>query len=343
MTRDTRFIPRFTLEDGTTLRDVPVAFRSWGELNAHGNNAIVICHALTGNADADDWWPELIGPGKALDTERFFVLCANVIGSPYGTLSPLTTNPDTTAPWGAEFPTTTVRDTVALHRALLETLGVTRVLFAIGGSLGGMQTLEWAFHDDFVHGLVPIGVGGRHSAWCIGWNEAQRQAIFSDPLWQGGHYGPDAPPAAGLSVARMMAMVSYRSFASFGERFGRVRGEDSFEVERYLRHQGVKLVDRFDARCYVHLTQVMDTHNVSRDRGDYFDVLARIHQPALVVGISTDILYPVAEQRELAEHMPNAELSVIEAPQGHDAFLIEQADLAERVLDWRERHIDPLV
>jgi homoserine O-acetyltransferase len=338
----TRTIQRFTLEDGTTLRDVPVAFHSWGELNAAGDNAIVICHALTGNAQADDWWSELIGPGKALDTERFFVLCANVIGSPYGTLSPLTTNPETAAPWGATFPATTVRDTVALHRALLEALGVTRVLFAIGGSLGGMQTLEWAFHDDFVHGLVPIGVGGRHSAWCIGWSEAQRQAIFSDPLWQGGYYPPDAQPAAGLSVARMMAMVSYRSFASFRERFGRVRGEASFEVESYLRHQGIKLVDRFDARCYVHLTYVMDTHDVSRGRGDYFDVLSRIRQPALVVGISTDILYPVAEQRELAEHMPNAELSVIEAPQGHDAFLIEQADLAARVLDWRERQIDPV-
>ena len=345
MTNQVVWLAEFTLEGGATLRDVPVAFRSWGELNAAGDNAVVICHALTGNPEVDDWWSELLGPGKALDTNRFFVVCANVIGSPYGTVSPLTTNPDTGQPWAHAFPATTVRDTVALHRALLETLGVRRVLFAIGGSLGGMQTLEWAFHEDFVHGLVPIGVGGRHSAWCIGWSEAQRQAIYSDPLWQEGRYADHQPPAAGLSVARMMAMVSYRSFASFSERFGRGRSskQDSYEVESYLRHQGMKLVERFDARCYVHLTNVMDTHDISRDRGDYFEVLARIRQPALVVGISTDILYPVAEQRELAEHMPNAELAVMEAHQGHDAFLIEQADLASRVIGWRERQIDRLL
>ncbi|UCG71314.1 MAG: alpha/beta fold hydrolase, partial [Chromatiales bacterium] len=143
-------IPEFTLEAGTVLRDVPVAFRTWGSLNAGGTNAIVICHALTGNPEADDWWADLLGPGRALDTDRYFVVCANVMGSPYGTASPLTTNPDTGEPWGNEFPATTVRDTVALHRVLLDRLGVTQVLFAIGGSLGGMQALEWAFHDDFV-------------------------------------------------------------------------------------------------------------------------------------------------------------------------------------------------
>lgn len=337
-------LAEFTLEGGATLRDVPVAFRSWGELNAAGDNVVVVCHALTGNAHADDWWSELLGPGKALDTDRFFVVCANVMGSPYGTASPLTINPATGHAWGPGFPASTVRDTVALHRALLEKLGVTRVLFAIGGSLGGMQALEWAFHDDFVHGIVPIGVGGRHSAWCIGWSEAQRQAIYSDPHWQDGHYAEGEQPAAGLSVARMMAMVSYRSFDSFSERFGReVTNQDgSYEVESYLRHQGTKLVERFDARCYVHLTDVMDTHDISRGRGEYFDVLSSIRQPALVVGITTDILYPLAEQQELAEHMPNAELAVIDAPQGHDAFLIEQSDLARRLADWRARHIDEL-
>ena len=340
-------IAEFTLEGGTALRDVPVAFRSWGTLNAAGTNAVVVCHALTGNPEADDWWSELIGPGKVLDTDRYFVVCANVMGSPYGTLSPVTTNPDTGEAWGHAFPATTVRDTVALHRVLLETLGVSQVLFAIGGSLGGMQALEWAFHDDYVRGIVPIGVGGRHSAWCIGWSEAQRQAIYNDPRWQGGRYQADEPPAGGLSVARMMAMVSYRSFASFSDRFGRERADatddDSFQVESYLRHQGRKLVDRFDARCYVHLTEVMDTHDVSRGRGEYLEVLGGIRQPALVVGITTDILYPLDEQRELAEFMPNAELAVLDAPQGHDAFLIEQRQLAEQLRRWREAFLDPLL
>lgn len=340
-------IPEFTLEGGAVLRDVPVAFRSWGTLNEAGTNAVVICHALTGNPEADDWWSELLGPGRALDTDRYFVLCANVMGSPYGTVSPVSTNPDTGEPWGQSFPATTVRDTVALHRALLEALGVNQVAFAIGGSLGGMQALEWAFHGDYVGGIVPIGVGGRHSAWCIGWSEAQRQAIYNDPLWQGGHYEPDNPPAGGLSVARMMAMVSYRSFASFSDRFGRDRADtgdgDSFQVESYLRHQGRKLVERFDARCYVHLTDVMDTHDVSRGRGDYFNVLRSIRQPTLVVGITTDILYPLEEQRELAEAIPNAELAVLDAPQGHDAFLIEQQQLAETLRRWRKAFVDPLL
>lgn len=340
-------IPEFTLEGGTVLRDVPVAFRSWGTLNEAGTNAVVICHALTGNPEADDWWSELLGPGRALDTDRDFVVCANVLGSPYGTASPVSTNPDTGEPWGHAFPVTTVRDTVALHRALLEGLGVNQVVFAIGGSLGGMQALEWAFHGDYVRGIVPIGVGGRHSAWCIGWSEAQRQAIYSDPRWQGGRYESDNPPTGGLSVARMMAMVSYRSFAEFGDRFGRDRADtgdgDSFQVESYLRHQGRKLVERFDARCYVHLTDVMDTHDVSRGRGDYFDVLRSICQPTLVVGITTDILYPLEEQRELAEAIPKAELAVLDAPQGHDAFLIEQEQLAEKLRRWREAFVDPLL
>jgi homoserine O-acetyltransferase len=345
-THTVRF-PEFTLESGTVLHDVPVVYRSWGRLNAAGTNVVVVCHALTGSPDADDWWSEVVGPGRALDTHRYFVICANVIGSPYGTVSPLSIDPATGQPYGSEFPATTVRDTVALHRRLLESLGVQQIAFAIGGSLGGMQALEWAFHEDYVRGIVPIAVGGRHSAWCIGWSEAQRQAIYNDPRWQGGRYSPEEPPAGGLSVARMMAMVSYRSFASFGQRFGRERdaaGEFAgFQVENYLRHQGQKLVDRFDARCYVHLTEVMDTHDVGRGRGDYPAVLRRILQPTLVVGITTDVLYPLDEQRELVAVIPAAELAVIDAPQGHDAFLIEQRQLGDRLQQWRARCMDPLL
>lgn len=340
MTATIETFASFRLENGVELTDVPVAYRTWGRLNAAGDNAIVVCHALTGNVDVDDWWAGLLGPGRALDTDRYFVVCANVLGSPYGTASPLTSNPATGRPYGADFPVPTVRDSVALHRRLLERLGIRQVAFAIGGSMGGMQALEWAFHGRFVRGIVPIGVGGRHSAWCIAWSEAQRQAIYADPLWRGGRYPREQGPDAGLATARMIAMISYRSFASFEARFGRAvegagsQGESRFSVESYLGYQGLKLVARFDANCYVRLTQKMDTHDVARGRGEYHEVLGRIEQPALVVGIDTDVLYPLAEQRELVQHLPNGQLTVLEAQHGHDSFLIEVEALNDIVDHW---------
>ncbi|MBN1239471.1 MAG: homoserine O-acetyltransferase [Gammaproteobacteria bacterium] len=335
----------FLLESGRELTGIPVAYRAWGRLNAAADNAVVVCHALTGNVDVDDWWAGLLGPGRALDTDRYFVVCANVLGSPYGTASPLSEDPATGRAYGADFPVATVRDSVALHRRLLERLGVRQVAFTIGGSMGGMQALEWAFEGDFVRAIVPIGVGGRHSAWCIAWSEAQRHAIYSDPAWRGGRYVPGQGPDAGLATARMMAMVSYRSYASFEARFGRsaAEGEDGpagFAIESYLRHQGEKLVERFDANCYVRLTQKMDTHDVSRGRGGYHDVLGRIEQPALIVGIDTDVLYPLAEQRELAQRLPRAQLAVLEAEHGHDSFLIELDQLNDIVASWRRGVVD---
>ena len=340
---DCTTVSELELENGAQLREVPVAYQTWGRLNEAGDNAVVVCHALTGNTDVPEWWQPLLGPGRALDTDRFFVICANVPGSPYGSVSPLTPRPDTRQPYGPDFPVFTIRDTVKLHRQLLEKLGVRQVTAAIGGSMGGMQVLEWAFHGDFVKALVPIAVGGRHSAWCIGWSEAQRQAIYADPRWQEGRYAPDDPPRRGLATARMMAMVSYRSQPSFEERFGRDRMNESptpqFAVESYLRYQGEQLVERFDANCYVQLTKQMDTHDVARGRGPYKDVLQSIDQPALVVGIDTDVLYPLAEQKKLAEHLPHADLAVIESPHGHDAFLIELEALNDVVDTWMAEHV----
>ncbi len=331
-------LPEFTLESGVVLRQVPVAYRIWGHLNREGTNALVICHALTGSADVDQWWGDLLGPGKAFDTNRFFVVCANVLGSPYGTASPLTFNPATGRPYGPEFPLVTIRDTVRLHRCLLEHLGVQQVAVVVGGSMGGMQVLEWAFFGEYVRAIIPIAVGGRHSAWCIAWSEAQRQAIYADPRWQGGHYDPNDPPVQGLATARMMAMISYRSYQSFEARFGRRRmvrdTEELFAVESYLHYQGEKLVRRFDANCYVRLTQKMDSHDVSRGRGPYPEVLAEIRQPALVVGIDSDVLYPLVEQEELVNHLPNASLYVLHSPHGHDAFLIETKILNEVLREW---------
>jgi len=337
-------LSQFTFECGTTLTDVPVAYQTWGALNEAGDNAVVVCHALTGGPEATDWWDGLFGPGRALDPTTHFIVCLNVPGSPYGSVSPLTSDPDTEAPYGPDFPPVTTRDTVALHRRVLERLGVRRVDCAIGGSMGGMHVLEWAFEttedgDPFVQSLVPIAVGVRHTAWQIGWSEAQRQAIYADPKWRDGAYPPDDPPTRGLATARMMAMVSYRSHASFDRRFGRTHAENgsapSFAVENYLHYQGEKLTDRFDANCYVHLTEQMDTHDVARDRGPYEDVLASRPQPTLVVGIDSDVLYPLAEQRELASHLPHATLEVLSSPHGHDAFLIEQETLNDRIVAWK--------
>ncbi len=337
-------LPQFTLENGTTLRDVPVAYQTWGTLNATGDNAVLVCHALTGNTDVADWWDGLFGPGCALDPTDDFVVCLNVPGSPYGSVAPVTTDPDAGARYGPDFPAFTTRDTVALHRRVLERLGVQQVACAIGGSMGGMHVLEWAFETTdggapFVRSLVPVAVGGRHTAWQIGWGKAQRQAIFADPKWQNGEYSPNDPPTEGLATARMMAMVSYRSQPSFEGRFGRDvmpdREGTTYAVESYLRHQGDKLVGRFDANCYVALTQQMDTHDVARGRGDYQTVLRSIEQPTLIVGIDSDVLYPLREQRELVEHLPRATLEVLSAPHGHDSFLIELDALNDLVASWR--------
>ena len=330
-------LPELTLESGTVMRQVPVAYQTWGMLNRRGDNAIVVCHALTGNTHVDEWWGGLMGPGKALDTNRYFVIAANVLGSPYGSVSPLTLHPETGRPFGAAFPEITIRDTVHAHRQVLEQLGVRSVELVVGGSMGGMHVLEWALLGDYVKRISPMAVGGRHSAWCIAWGEAQRQAIYADPNWKGGLYSPGNEPVSGLSAARMMAMVSYRSMEIYEERFGRTRqqGDDSqWAVEGYLRYQGKKLVDRFDANCYVQLTKQMDTHDVSRGRGEYATILQGIRQQALVIGIESDILYPVQEQKELAEYLPNSTLSILSSPHGHDAFLIELDTLNKLMGEW---------
>lgn len=327
----------FALECGARLGGVRVAYRTWGDLADDGGNAVVVCHALTGSADVDRWWPALLGDGRAFDPRRDFIVSSNVLGGCYGTTGPTSLRPGTDRRYGPEFPPVTVRDMVRLQMALLDHLGVRRIKLVIGGSLGAMQVLEWALLDPGrVEAIAPIAVGGRHSAWCIGISEAQRQAIYADGLWQGGRYEPMRPPDAGLAAARAIAMTSYRSRASFERRFARARrlaGE--FTVEAYLRHHGEKLVERFDANTYVGLTRTMDSHDVARDRGTYEDVLRSIRQPALVVGVDSDVLYPVVEQVELAALLPNATFHELHSDNGHDAFLVDAADLEPVVRRFR--------
>ncbi len=345
-------------EGGATLSPINVAYETYGTLSEKRDNAIFVCHALTGDAHAagfrteeemaenkkPGWWDGLIGPGKGLDTNKYFVICANVLGGCQGTTGPKDINPETGQPYGQDFPVITVGDIVKVHSQLVSHLGIDKLLGAIGGSLGGMQVLEWGYYEGFVRALVPIAVGGRHSAWCIAWGEAQRQAIYADPNWKNGHYSPDSPPAAGLATARMMAMVSYRSMPSFREKFARTEmaandGDQVFSVESYLRYQGDKLVGRFDPNCYVHLTRQMDSHDVARGRGAYPDVLRQLKQPTLVVGIESDVLYSLPEQEELVNHIPHASLQLLPSIHGHDAFLIELDTLNDIVGNWMKDQV----
>ncbi|KZT57882.1 homoserine O-acetyltransferase [Calocera cornea HHB12733] len=216
-------VPEFELESGHVLRDVPVAYKTWGRLNEQRDNVMVLCHAFTGSADVEDWWGPLLGPGKAFDYTRYFVICFNTMGSPYGSASPVTRNPDTGRPYGPEFPLTTIRDDVTIHKLVLDSLGVNSIAVVIGGSMGGMATLEWALctPPGYVRHIIPIATSARHSAWCISWGEAQRQSIYSDPLYADGYYTPDDKPEIGLAAARMAALLTYRSRDSFESRFGR--------------------------------------------------------------------------------------------------------------------------
>ncbi len=315
----------FPLESGETLEGVEVGYRTWGEPRAE---ATLICHALTGSADADDWWGGLFGPTRSFDPDRDYIIASNVLGGCYGTTGPTSIRHGSDHWYGPDFPRITIRDMVNLQAGLLDHLGVESLRLVIGGSMGGMQALEWAaMFPERVKGGVAIGVGAHHSAWSVAFSEAQRAAIWADPRFHDGAYEPGRGPDRGLAVARMIAMISYRGKANFETRFGRRTVEDEFEIRSYLRHQGRKLVARFDANTYLTLVDAMDSHDLARDRGEMGPVLAGIKTPFLTVGISSDILYPASEVEELATGLPNARYQMLHAAQGHDSFLIEMANL----------------
>ena len=344
-----------SLDCGRTLAPVTVAYETYGELNEDRTNAVLICHALTANAHAASthasdgkepgWWDGLIGPGKALDTDRFFAVCPNILGSCYGTTGPRSIDPATNRPYRLTLPTITVRDIVRVQKEFLDILGVRKLTAVIGSSLGGMQVLEWGIlFPEFCTSIIPISTSAKQSAWCIGLNSAVRAAITGDPRWDGGNY--DEQPAVGLSVARMIGMLSYRTPRELEERFGRNRQheggdvfdlENEFQIESYLRHQGKKLADRFDANTYLYLSRAMDLHDVTLGRGSLKRALGSISSPALCVGVSSDIRYPTHEQKELVRYIPNARYAEIDSIHGHDAFLIEFGQLNELVREFLDR------
>ncbi|NQD37804.1 homoserine O-acetyltransferase [Permianibacter sp. IMCC34836] len=325
-----------TLENGERLAPLELAWRSWGSLNRAGTNAVLVIHALSGGADLELWWPELLGTGKPLDPARDFIVCINLLGSCYGSSGPLSAHPDDGQPWQARFPRISIRDQVAAQSRLLRSLGVQQLRAVIGPSLGGMIAQEFALqHPDWVQSLVLIGTTAAHSAQAIAASECQRAAIRLDPAFNDGFYLPGSGPVRGLALARELAFLTYRCDSELRARFGRHSGEHkNFAVLDYLDYQGDKFVQRFDANSYIRLTECMNSHDIGRDRGGVAAALQTLHQPTLVISLDTDQLYPVAEQREIARHLPNAQHVIIASRHGHDGFLTETDAVANALIPF---------
>ncbi|MCL7378185.1 homoserine O-acetyltransferase [Streptomyces sp. 35G-GA-8] len=336
------------LEAGGTLPGVRLAYETWGRLAPDGSNAVLVLHALTGDSHVagpagpghptGGWWDALVGPGRALDTTRWFVVAPNVLGGCQGSTGPSSVRPGGDR-WGPAFPYLTQRDQVAAEAALADALGIARWAAVIGGSMGGMRALEWAVgRPERTGSLLVLACPAAASAEQIAWGAVQIAAIRSDPGWQGGRYH-DAPagggPHRGLGIARRIAHVTYRSEPELGARFGREpqRGGHPwqggrYQIESYLDHHAAKLVRRFDAGSYVTLTEAMNGHDVGRGRGGAAAALRRARMPALIAAVDSDRLYPPAQQAELAAALPGADrLRTIESPYGHDGFLIETAQV----------------
>lgn len=326
------------LESGQILPEVQIAYHTYGKLNAAGDNVIWICHALTANSDVAEWWPGMVGHGKVMNPEQYFIVCANILGSCYGSSGPLTLDPYTGKPYYSRFPLVTIRDMVQAHRLLAKHLGIKQIYLLVGGSMGGYQAMEWALMDpEFVQRLFLLATGAAESAWGIAIHTAQRLAIEADNTWKEDR--PDAG-ARGLKAARAIGMLTYRNYQTFMRTqtdtdFTKI---DHFKASSYILHQGEKLVKRFNAQSYWLLTKAMDSHNIARGRADRLeDVLATIRQKTLILGITSDILCPPEEQRFLARHMPHSAYYEIDSPYGHDGFLIEFDIIGQILHDWLER------
>jgi homoserine O-acetyltransferase len=319
----------FPLESGEVLAGAHVAYRTWGQLNATRDNVVWVCHALTANADVLDWWPGLFGESYFYDPADWFIVCANILGSCYGSTCPLDVDPTTGEARFQKFPLLTIRDLVTAHEALRQELGLTQVHTLIGGSLGGQQALEWAVSQPDVFGnLVVIASSARHSAWGIAFNEAQRLAIEADVTY---HENRPGGGDAGLAAARAVALLSYRGYDAYGNT--QTEPDDSrlrdFRASSYQRYQGNKLVARFDAYSYVTLSRAMDSHHLGRGRGSVAAALASIRARTLVLGISSDVLFPLVEQRTLAEGIAGAVYGELDSSFGHDGFLLETAKITQ--------------
>lgn len=333
----------FALENGGVLRPVTVRYAQYGEPNAAADNVVLVCHALSGSAKVDDWWPELFAEGGLLDLEKYCVIGTNILGSCYGSTGPSSINADTGKPYNADFPLVTVRDIVRTQASVLDHLGIKKLKLVIGASIGGMQALQWAIdfpervEEAIVIGTAPLGALG------LALNHIQREAIRLDPRWNGGDYVAGEGPAGGISIARQIAMLSYKSPELFEHRYGRKlnrNGEDPwkhhnarFDIGGYLDYQGEKFVARFDANSYLSITRTMDTFDPAKQYGSSQAAYGRIKANVTLVGISSDWLFPAEDVRKLAEQINSAgarcDYREITSAHGHDAFLAEPEKLRE--------------
>jgi homoserine O-acetyltransferase len=343
-----------SLDSGAVIAPLQVAYETYGELNASRTNAILIEHAFSGDAHAagvshedgkPGWWDNMIGPGKGFDTEKHFVICSNVLGGCRGTTGPSSINPETGCPYAMSFPVVTVADMVRVQKMLMDHLGIERLLAVTGGSMGGMQALEWAVsYPDAVAAAIPIAATARHSAQQIAFNEVGRQAIMGDPDWRGGNYYGQTPPARGLSVARMVGHITYMSDDSMREKFGRRMREKEkfgfdfsaeFEVESYLRYRGSQFVDRFDANSYLYITKAMDYFDVASGRPSLAAAFEEVKARFLVISFTSDWLYPSYQSLEIVRALRgrNRDVAYCELPSnyGHDAFLVDVGEQTEMV------------
>jgi len=340
------------LDSGKRLSPFRIAYMTYGTLNATRSNAVLICHAISGDqfvagthpvTGKPGWWNNVVGPGKIIDTNRFFVICANVVGGCMGTTGPGEADPATGEPYGLSFPIVTIRDMVRAQAMLIDALGIEQLLCVIGGSMGGMQVLQWAAsYPDRVYSAMPLATGARHSAQNIAFHEVGRQAIMADPDWRGGDYAlAGVRPAKGLAVARMAAHITYLSEAALQRKFGReLQDRDAlsfgfdadFQIESYLRYQGMTFVDRFDANSYLYLTRAMDYFDLA---ADYGGVLAEAFRGTksrfCLVSFTSDWLFPTSENKRIAHALNAAGANVsfveIESDRGHDAFLLDEPEL----------------
>jgi homoserine O-acetyltransferase len=347
------FADGLMLDCGVQLPSLTVAYRSYGTLNAARSNAVLICHALTGDQYVAErhpvtgkgpWWDQLVGPGRPIDTDRYFVVCTNVLGGCMGTTGPMEPRAPGEAPWGTDFPPITIRDMVRAQKRLIDHMGITRLFAVVGGSMGGMQVLEWAAtYPDAVFAALPIATAAYHSAQNIAFNEVGRQAIFADPDFNGGlYYETGRVPAGGLGVARMVAHITYLSEQALNRKFGRkLQGNaaaplamfgDMFQVESYLQHQGSTFVRRFDANSYLTITRAMDYFDLAAEHdGDLSAAFANTPTRFCIISFSSDWLFPTAESRAVARALNRAAANVsfveVESDKGHDAFLLDEPDL----------------
>lgn len=361
-------IGSFEPELGGKLREVTLAYETWGELDSTAENAVLIVHALTGDSHAagepdssyrrGGWWKPMVGPGRAIDTDNNFVVCSNVLGGCSGSTGPSSEDPDSGRPYGLRFPLVTIRDMVRAQKRLLDDLGVKKLRVVIGGSIGGQQALEWAVEfPDFVEKAVPIAATGALGPQGLGMSEIGRRAIMADPEWQhGDYYGTGRSPENGLAIARMAGMMTYQSAAGQWERFGRRPASrpalyeelgGRFEIESYLQYQGQDIVDRFDANSYLYLLRAMDLYDVAAGYESDREAYGRIKAEVLFVGVTSDWLFPAAEVRASAEAAreagARASYAEIDTLSGHDAFLKDWNELREAIgpfLNEQEEHDD---